>query len=696
MEFDNLDDVWQFWNEYGRRTGFGVRKEYRNTSKNDKVITSAVYVCSKYGHRREDKRILPDAQKRWKIKSECKVRLLVTLDRKKGKYIVKDFFENHNHSLESQNTVHMLRSYRKVDASHALAIDNAHDLGFTQRSIHDMMSKEAGGREKLGYTKEDQKRYLRSKRERNMEYGELGNILKYFEKQKTKNLSFDYSLQLDEEEMVTNIFWVDDRMKVDYEVFGDVVVFDTTFGTNREGRPLGIFTGFNHHKEMVIFGAALMYDETICSFSWLFETFISVHGGKKPKTFFTDQDAAMASAIQMVLPDTKHGLCLWHIRQNALKHLSSHMKDRSGLLGDFMRCMYDCGDEIHFENEWLNMLEKHSMSDNDWLKRIYTLKEKWAMCFMKHHFTLGMKSTQLSESLNSDMKRLFERKLSIEDFFKVFDKVVEQKRINEMEADFRARQLIPSLVNEYSTLLRQASKMYTPKIFKQFEEEFKLASLVKVCDKDLSQSLQKYIVCLHDSQEKIFIVFCDHNTGIVTCSCKKFESEGILCCHSLKVYIILDIMEIPEKYILSRWTRGIKSGYSSSGEKISDEEDRHIWHKRVNSVFLKLSYQASLDKKTRDYVDKMITTGCKNIFEFTMGKHVAVDNEIESNMHLIVGNMKGLKKKTASKGIKRTKPWHEKYRQKKKKVMYFVEHIVIFMHIYSDFSSLQLLTIFLL
>ena len=34
---------------------------------------------------------------------------------------------------------------------------------------------------------------------------------------------FDYSLQLDEEEMVTNIFWLDARMMIDYEVFGDVV-----------------------------------------------------------------------------------------------------------------------------------------------------------------------------------------------------------------------------------------------------------------------------------------------------------------------------------------------------------------------------------------------------------------------------------------------------------------------------------------
>ena len=62
-------------------------------------------------------------------------------------------------------------------------------------------------------------------------------------------------------------------MMVDYEVFGDVVIFDTTFGTNKESRPLGIFTGLNHHREMVVFRAALLYDETIDYSMWLFILF---------------------------------------------------------------------------------------------------------------------------------------------------------------------------------------------------------------------------------------------------------------------------------------------------------------------------------------------------------------------------------------------------------------------------------------
>jgi zinc finger SWIM domain-containing protein 3 len=36
-----------------------------------------------------------------------------------------------------------------------------------------------------------------------------------------------------------------------------------------------VFLGFNHHQEVVIFGVALLYDETAESFKCLFENFLN-------------------------------------------------------------------------------------------------------------------------------------------------------------------------------------------------------------------------------------------------------------------------------------------------------------------------------------------------------------------------------------------------------------------------------------
>jgi zinc finger SWIM domain-containing protein 3 len=93
---------------------------------------------------------------------------------------------------------------------------------------------------------------------------------------------------------------------MDYACFGDAISFDTTFQTNKFEVPFAPIIGTNHHKQTIIFGAALLYNETIESFVWLLNTFLMAMFGKHPSTIFTYQCAAMAAAIRIVFPNTSH------------------------------------------------------------------------------------------------------------------------------------------------------------------------------------------------------------------------------------------------------------------------------------------------------------------------------------------------------------------------------------------------------
>lgn len=42
------------------------------------------------------------------------------------------------------------------------------------------------------------------------------------------------------------------------------------------------------------------------------------------------------------------------------------------------------------------------------------------------------------------------------------------------------------------------------------------------------------------------------------CECGQFEHMGLLCCHVLRVMDYLDILEIPKKHIVKRWTRNAR------------------------------------------------------------------------------------------------------------------------------------------
>jgi hypothetical protein len=62
---------------------------------------------------------------------------------------------------------------------------------------------------------------------------------------------------------------------LDYACFGDAVSFDTTFQTNKFEMPFAPLLGANHQKQTIIFGCALLFNEIIESFVWLFETFLT-------------------------------------------------------------------------------------------------------------------------------------------------------------------------------------------------------------------------------------------------------------------------------------------------------------------------------------------------------------------------------------------------------------------------------------
>jgi zinc finger SWIM domain-containing protein 3 len=55
---------------------------------------------------------------------------------------------------------------------------------------------------------------------------------------------------------------------------------------------------------------------------------------------------------------------------------------------------------------------------------IFKLKEKWAQAYVKRTFTAGMRSTQLSERFNYDLKDYLRTDLNILEFFTHFERVV--------------------------------------------------------------------------------------------------------------------------------------------------------------------------------------------------------------------------------------------------------------------------------
>ncbi|KAG6640890.1 hypothetical protein CIPAW_09G035500 [Carya illinoinensis] len=509
LEFDYEQEAYDFYNEYGRNYGFSIRREWYNKRKVDGLVTSRKFVCCKEGLQAQCER---DRQKRYEraeTRTGCKAHMIIRHDKEKQKYCIHSIELNHNHALHIPQCAHMMPSQRKISKAQALEIDLADDSGIQLKDSYEFMGRQVGGKDALGYTKQDQKNYLHNKRQRELKYGEAGSLLRYFQKQNRENPSFYNAVQLDAAEQITNIFWADAQMIVDYNLFGDIVSFDTTYRTNKEYRPLAMFVGFNHHRETAIFGAALLYDETIESFKWLFETFFEAMSSKKPKTIFTDQDPAMAKAISMVMPSTYHRLCKWHLMQNAMKHVGHLLRGEGGFRIDFSACFKIYEEEEVLFSAWDSMLHKYN-SDYDIVK-----------------------------------------------FFTHFERLLNAKRYKELQVEYNLRQKLPK-VKIASPMLVQAANTYTSQLFLKFQkqyEEFQGAFVKERGERDLSH---EYVVSIYGKPKDRRVIWNSLENN-VSCSCRKFERCEILCSHALKILDVMDIKVLPEKYILKRWTKEAKN-----------------------------------------------------------------------------------------------------------------------------------------
>ena len=168
--------------------------------------------------------------------------------------------------------------------------------------------------------------------------------------------SLFYTFQVDAESHIKNFFWRDSRSKIDYYYFGDVLILDTTFKTDRYNMIYAPFLGLNHHQQVVLFGCAFLLDVSVESYNWLLGTFIEAMGRHQPKTIFTTECSAILEAVEATLPKSQHCLCVQFIRQNAKQYLSMYY-GHPGFESDFYYCLFYYQLEGEFQSSWSSLLE---------------------------------------------------------------------------------------------------------------------------------------------------------------------------------------------------------------------------------------------------------------------------------------------------------------------------------------------------
>ncbi|WVZ62367.1 hypothetical protein U9M48_012125 [Paspalum notatum var. saurae] len=571
MCFESEKTAYDMYNDYAGRIGFSIRRSHTK-HRVDGTISQKYIVCNHKGFQENTE------SSKSTTRTGCKARVQFRVSRE-GIWTVQKVMLDHNHYLASPNKSHKLRSQRHVIEADRQLIAQIREAGMKPAQVYDFIKEFYGGADKVPFSRMDCNNEIGRERNKYLEANDAQTLLEYLKNKQIEDPTFFMLLKLIKKMSI-----------LDYACFGDAVSFDTTFQTNKFEMPFAPFLGTNHHKQTIIFGIALLFNETIESFVWLFETFLIAMSGKHPSTIFTDQDAAMAGVVAYVFPNTSHRLCIWHIYLNAAKHLGHVInKHPDKFMSEFKRC-----------NE---LLTKYGLVDNSWLLNLYELREKWAAVY-RDCFTPDMTSTQRSEGMNNVFKKRFRRKLGLSELLAECDKVSTTLRENELDEDFKSRIKNPVHYIQNFPLFRIAAESYTRRMCVEFEEEFKRQLSYSGKLLHTEGSISTFVVTHMQSNYGATVVFNSADTTI-TCSCRKYESIGILCKHAFKVFNTNDVCILPSQYILNRWTQYAKKGFYIE-KKGSEKENLKAHAARLSRMATSLALKCSVSKPLLDDLEKAL------------------------------------------------------------------------------------------
>lgn len=536
MEFDSQEAAHAFYNEYARLSGFSTHKRSTRYSRRDKTLIAIRYECSKGVLKQSNE---TNKSRQPMIRVGCQAMVKVK-KKDSGKWFIHSVEKEHNHELDRPKEMHCLPSHRKLSAN-----------------VKCLMNPSLPSISNIGLTKNDGKNCDEQSRQLTLARGEAKAVVEYCKHKQAENPSFFYSIEIDDEEHMRNVFWAESKSRMASNYFGDVVALDTTYLMKKFHTPLATFTGVNHHGQSVLLGCALLADLSASSLAWFFQTWLIAMSGRHPISIITEQDRAIQTAVSEVFPETHHRLCMSDIERNVFETWSHMSNEYGNFVEEFDKCIYQTDTVDEFELRWGLLLNAFGLRENEWLKILYEDRRQWVPVHLRGKFFAGMSTAHGREGINPFFYGHVSEETTLQEFLPLYDLALQNHYDKEFRADYETMYTKPNLMVS-SPLEKQAADVYTREVFKKFQVEICETGSYYARKTVENGSIITYMVAKF-GEEKNYTVRMNVSEMRVYCTCDLFEFVGILCRHALRVFMATNIFTIPPHYILKRWTKDAKS-----------------------------------------------------------------------------------------------------------------------------------------
>ncbi|KAI3509666.1 hypothetical protein L1887_25128 [Cichorium endivia] len=150
-------------------------------------------------------------------------------------------------------------------------------------------------------------------------------------------------------------------------------------------------------------------------------------------------------------------------------------------------------------------------------------------------------------------------------------------------------------------LEEHARSVLSPYAFNALQQELVLC--MQYATTDMANG--SYLVRHYNKLEGECLVIWIPDNEQVHCSCKEYEHSGILCRHSLRVLVLKNYFQIPEKYFPLRWR--LDSSLVLSDVHVMPQESNDECCEAFNSLTSALYSESLMSKDRFGYVHKELT-----------------------------------------------------------------------------------------
>ncbi|KAK3010662.1 hypothetical protein RJ639_011827 [Escallonia herrerae] len=216
----------------------------------------------------------------------------------------------------------------------------------------------------------------------------------------------------------------------------------------------------------------------------------------------------------------------------------------------------DCQTANEFDSAWNVLINKYNLKENAWLKQMYKMRKSWVPLHVRGTFSAGI---PVGGSMKPYFGNFLTAQRTLHDFVLQYEKGIEQRREEEREEDHNSFNL-QAVLHTKDPIEEQCRRLYTSTMFKVFQKELLECFNYVGLKINVEGAISRYLVQKCGNGDERNTVAINASNLNISCSCRMFEFEGVLCRHALKVYQIANLRELPSRYILHRWTKNAKYG----------------------------------------------------------------------------------------------------------------------------------------